>query len=139
MKYRIAALAAVLLAGTAQAATLTPADIAKRHVSAGGNIDTIMADYADDAVVLQDGKALQGKPEIRAFFEKMFPAKPAGAAAAPAAAPKMQVKRIWQEGDIGYLTWEMGPVSATEEFLVRDGKILVQAVFMRGGPPAPAK
>jgi hypothetical protein len=51
----------------------------------------------------------------------------------------MQVKRIWQEGDIGYLTWEMGPVSATEEFMVRDGKILVQAVFMRGGPPAPAK
>jgi hypothetical protein len=31
----------------------------------------------------------------------------------------------------------MGPVKATEEFLVRDGKIEGQSVFMQGGPPEP--
>ena len=128
-------------------ADLTPIDIVNRHVSSGGDVDVIMADYADDAVVLQQGKAFQGKPAIRKLFEAMFPKRPAGArpaGAPPAGAgapPKMNVTKVWQEGDVGFLTWEMGPVKATEEFLVRGGKIAVQTVFMSGGapgePPAP--
>lgn len=146
-KYGIAALALALIAGTAQAAD-SPKDIVQRHVSSGGDIDAIMADYADDAVVLQNGRAIAGKPAIRKLYENMFGGGSAPADAAPSAssgdnaaspsdgASGMKIDRIWEEGDVGFLTWQMGPVKATEEFVVRDGKIEVQAIFMQGGPPS---
>lgn len=134
----------------APALALTPTEIVNRHAAFGGkaDVDGMMGDYADDAVVLQAGRAIQGKPAIRALFERMFPARPAAAAAvtppATAAAPPrrpgggMNVTRVWEEGDVGFVTWTAGPVNATEEFLVRDGKIKVQAIFMSGAPPRPA-
>ncbi len=151
IKIGIATLAAILAVGTAQAATLTPTEIVNRHIGAKGDIDAIMADYADNAVVLQSGRAVQGKAAIRTLFERMFPKRPAGAApaAAPAPAggapaggpPAMKVTRVWEEGNVGFVTWEMGPIHATEEFIVRNGKIAVQAIFMApapgGPPPAP--
>lgn len=143
MKFRLlSAFAALSIAGTAQAADLTPTEIVNRHVSSGGNVDAIMADYADDAVVLQQGRAFQGKEAIRGLFEAMFkrPAGPAPSAqpvggANGSAAPKMNVTRVWEEGDVGFMTWEMGPMKATEEFIVRDGKIQVQTIFMSAPPP----
>ncbi len=45
---------------------------------------------------------------------------------------------MWQEGNVGYVTWETGPVHATEEFLVRNGKIAVQVIFIDGPPRPPA-
>lgn len=138
----VAALAAVTAAGAAHAADLTPTDIVNRHIAAAKvGVDAIMADFADDAVVLQAGRAVQGKAAIRALFARMLAPRPAAppAAGAPPSAPlaAMKVTRIWQEGNVGFDTWEMGPVHATEEFLVRDGKIEVQAVFMNGAPPRP--
>lgn len=149
LKFIAGTMGALLLAGAAQAATLTPTEIVNRHIGAKGDVDVIMADYADDAVVLQAGRAIEGKAEIRKLFERMFPKRPAGAAAAPAAAstnaapatarPAMKVTRIWEEGNIGFLSWEMGPTHTTEEFIVRDGKIQVQALFMSNtAPPKPA-
>jgi hypothetical protein len=138
--------AALMVTGTAQAAELTPTEIVNRHVHSGGNLDAIMADYADDAVVLQQGRAFQGKDQIRPLFARMFGggprpgAAPAAAPAAPPAGapprPAMKVTKVWEEGHVGFVTWEMGPVHATEEFIVRDGKIAVQVIFM-SAPPAP--
>jgi len=48
----------------------------------------------------------------------------------------MAVDKVWQEGNVGFVTWHMGPMHATEEFVIDDGKIEVQAIFMAGGPPA---
>ncbi len=150
LKFGVAALAAFMIAGAAQAAALTPTEIVNRHIGAKGDIDAIMADYADDAVVLQAGRAVQGKAAIRTLFERMFPKRPAGAAdqapvavsaagAAPATPrPSMKVTRIWEEGGVGFLTWELGPTNTTEEFIVRNGKIQVQALFMSSAPPQPA-
>jgi len=146
MKYAIGTLAALVLASTAHAATPTPEEIVQRHISAGGDLDKLIGDYADDAVVMQQGRVLQGKAAIRAFYANMFGQRPTGgAASAPppppnggaGGPPKMTVDKIWQEGDVGFVKWHMGPVKATEEFLVRDGKIQVQSVFMRGAPPGP--
>lgn len=139
MKYFAGAMSAMLLAGTAQAAALTPTEIVNRHIGAKGDIDMIMADYADDAVVLQAGRAIEGKAEIRKLFERMFPKRPQGADAVPAASepaarPAMKVTRVWEEGNVGFLNWEMGPTKTTEEFIVRDGKIAVQALFMTTDP-----
>jgi hypothetical protein len=143
IRFVAGALAAIIVTGAARAAP-SPIDIVHRHVSSGGNIDAIMADYADDAVVLQAGKAYQGKAEIRPLFEKMFAGRPAAPASGtpPATRPAggMRVNKVWQEGDVGLMTWSAGPMNATEEFLVKDGKIKVQAIFMSRAPaPAPAQ
>jgi hypothetical protein len=146
LKHAAGAAALKFAAGAAHAQGSTPAEIVQRHVGSGGNIDAIMADYADDAVVLQNGRAIQGKAAIRQLFETMFggrragPPPATGSAAPPGAAPsgppKMTVDKVWQEGDVGFDTWHMGPMHATEEFVTKDGKIEVQAIFMAGGPPA---
>jgi ketosteroid isomerase-like protein len=137
------AMAALAFASTAQAADPTPTEIVQRHTSAGGNLDKLMEDYADNAVVFQQGRAIQGKDAIRALYARMFPQRPAGAQAAGQAAPAsrpasggMKVTKVWEEGDVGFMTWEAGPVKATEQFLVRDGKIVLQAIYMSGAPQA---
>ncbi len=149
LKLGTGAVIALLAASAAQADT--PSDFVKRHMSSGSNVDAIMADYADDAVVLQNGRAVQGKTEIRKLFAAMFGGRPAGgppAGAAPAPPPAggppagggMKVTRIWEEGNVGFMTWEAGPMHTTEEFIIRDGKIAVQALFMTGaGAPPPPK
>ncbi|GEM_PF-1161595 len=137
--------AIAMLAATAAQAD-TPSDFVKRHTASGGNVDAIMADYAEDAVVLQNGRAVQGKAEIRKLFEAMFGRRGGGGAGAPGgqaqangggggaggppAGGGMKVTRVWEEGNVGFMTWEMGPMHATEEFIIKDGKIAVQAIFM---------
>jgi len=141
-KLPIAFAAVLLLSGTAHAAERTPTEIVQRHTSAGGDLDRLLEDYADDAVVFQQGRAIQGKDAIRALYARMFPPRPADAEPPPAS-PRpggggMNVTRVWEEGDVGFMTWEAGPVKATEQFLVRDGKIVLQAIFMSGAPaPSP--
>lgn len=138
MKYRGMAVAiAVLTAGAAHADT--PSDFVKRHTSSGGNVDAIMADYADDAVVLQNGRAVQGKAEIRKLFAGMFGggrAPGGGGAGGSPAGGGMKVTKVWEEGNVGFMTWEAGPMHVTEEFIIRNGKIAVQAIFMAGGSGA---
>ena len=130
----------LLTAGAARADT--PSDFVKRHTSSGGNVDAIMADYADDAVVLQNGRAVQGKVEIRKLFAGMFGGGRApgagtppagGAAGGPPADGGMKVTKVWEEGNVGFMTWEAGPMHVTEEFIIRNNKIAVQAIFMAGG------
>jgi ketosteroid isomerase-like protein len=130
LKYYVVAFAACAIAGAALAATLTPAEIVARHNAAvaKSDVDAMMADYADNAIVLQEGKTVQGKPAIRALFERMFPKPVAGAPATGAAA--MTVTRKWSDGDVGFYTWEMGAVHGTDEFVVRNGKIEIQSVFI---------
>lgn len=140
-----AAAAALIMTSAAYAASPTPTEIVQRHTAAGGNLDKLMEDYADNAVVFQQGRAIQGKAAIRALYAQMFPQRPANAQAAAPAAPAarpagnggMKVTRVWEEGDVGFMTWEAGPVKATEQFLVRDGKIVLQAIFMSGAPARP--
>lgn len=130
---------AIMAAGAAHADT--PSDFVKRHTSSGGNVDAIMADYADDAVVLQNGRAVQSKAEIRKLFEGMFggrrAAPPASGGAGGPPAGGMKVTKVWEEGNVGFMTWEAGPVHTTEEFIIRNNKIAVQAIFMAGGGAAP--
>jgi hypothetical protein len=79
----------------------------------------------------------------------MFPPRPAGAApvapppppagAAPAPTGGMNVTRVWEEGNVGFMTWTRGAMNATEEFIVRGGKIQVQVIFTSAPPPSVAK
>jgi ketosteroid isomerase-like protein len=136
IKYCVVAFAACAIAGAALAATLTPADIVARHNAAvaKSDVDAMMADYADDAIVLLEGKTVQGKTAIRTLFDRMFPKPVAGAPATGAAA--MTVTRKWSEGDVGFYTWERDAIHGTDEFVVRNGKIEIQSVFIGAGPAA---
>ena len=133
-RYGIAALAAFIVTGAGHAAGLSPTDIIRRHTSAvaQSNVDAMMADYADDAIVLEAGQAIQGKAAIRALFTRMFP--PPAPGAPPAGTAAMKITKSWQEGDVGFFTWELPTVRGTDEFIVHRGKIQVQAVFLSAAP-----
>jgi ketosteroid isomerase-like protein len=137
----MAALAAVLVAAAttqAQAADPSPSDVVNHHMSVvnTGDMDALMSDYADDAVVLQAGTAVQGKATITTTLTRLFGPD----------APKMNIVpvKVWQEGDVGFVDWTAngGALKGQDSFLVKNGKIEVQAVWI-GGPapagPAPAK
>jgi uncharacterized protein (TIGR02246 family) len=133
IKLSAAAIAlAVGMAGQALAAGLSPEDIIHRHVDAGNRADAaaMAADYAEDAVVLQPGQATQGRDAIQTLFGRIF---------SPNAAQKVTITpiKIWSQGDVGFISWEAngGAIKGQDSFLVRDGKIMVQAVFIGGGPP----
>ena len=128
----LAVATALLISGTARAAD-TPSEVVARHMAAfnKGDLAAMMADYADDAVVLQSGSAVQGKAAIQALFARIAAPPPSGAPRRP-----LTTTKLWQEGDVGFVNWTGGPINGTDQFLVRDGKIRVQVVFM-APPPAP--
>lgn len=138
MKLASAALAGalVLTAAPAFAQDLTPEQIIQRHMQAGARNDAaaMAADYADDGAVLQAGRAVQGKAAIRAWFEQLL-------GPAPSSPAKLDIHpvKITTSGDVGIVFWEVpnGP-HGEDSFLVRHGKILVQAVFPGATPQAPA-
>jgi len=137
MKITIAAAAALALlaAAPALAKDFTPAEIIQRHMAFGAKNDAkgMAGDYADDAVIIQGTRAVQGKAAILESFTKMLGPTPGGPA-------KLDIRpvKIISDGDVGMVFWQMpsGP-HGEDSFLVRHGKILVQAVFPGAMPAAP--
>ena len=105
----VAAAAVFALAGAASAQTLQPTDFVHRHMDAAakGDVDAIVADYADDAVTITANGVTVGKAAIRASFARMFPA---GGRATAGPMAGMKVDKVWQEGNVGLVSWEAGPV-----------------------------
>jgi ketosteroid isomerase-like protein len=137
LKTTLAALAlSVLATAPAFAQTEpTPAEIVQRHMqfANAGNIDAMIADYADDAVLLTAGRAVQGKTALRGAFTALLGGGAGGKK------PDIKPIKVWSEGDVGFVTWEMNAGTPTaakggDSFLVHHGKIIVQAVFT-GAPP----
>jgi ketosteroid isomerase-like protein len=126
----IALAVAMAMTGTAyaQSGGTTPTDIINRHMAAiaRSDVNVIMADYADDAVLLFDGKAIQGKAAIHDVIAAAF-APSAGAHTAA----EIKTLKIWQEGSIGFTNWQRGSATGSDSFVIRNGKIAVQAVFMK--------
>ena len=130
---RLLLAAAVLIAAApAFAADLTPEQIIHRHVEAAnrGDAAAMAADYAEDAEILEPGRAIHGRAAIQAAFDGIF-------------GPKAKVKftvtptRIWSDGDTGFIIWEAngGALKGGDTYLVRHGKIIAQAVFIEPRPP----
>jgi predicted SnoaL-like aldol condensation-catalyzing enzyme len=78
--------------------------------------------------MLNGANATQGKAAITAAFTALL--KPGGPAA------NIKPVKVWSQGNIGFVSWESGPVKGTDSFVIRNGKIAVQAVFIGVGPPA---
>ena len=136
----LAAMAFAAVAAVAFAAEHTPVEIVNRHIAFAnkGDVDGMVGDYAEDGMTITAGKVTAGKPALHAMFAGMI-----GGAAKPGVPTQPAIKnlKIWAEGDVGFVAWEMGAgtpqaVKGTDAFLVRHGKILVQTVFIGGQQPA---
>jgi hypothetical protein len=93
-------------------------------------LDAILADYADDACFLSEGRAYCGKPAIREFFDGFI------AALSPQAFGLFALRSLRVQGDLAYITWSAGPELplGTDTFVVRQGRIVTQTFAMHGEP-----
>jgi hypothetical protein len=85
-------------------------------------IDSILSDYEEASVLLTPYAEYRGLNEIRSFFDAFLKN------ATPEFWSSFKIASQTVEGDIAYLTWSSRPAVplATDTFLIRDGKILVQ-------------
>jgi len=107
--------------------TETTRAVVARHMAAldAADIEAVLADYADDAVMVSDtAGVLKGADALRAVFANV----PAGMVGG------MEMLSELFDGEIGYIVWKMAGVPlGTDTFVVRDGKIVAQTVAMYTG------
>ena len=97
--------------------------VLNHHLQAfGEGIDSIMADYTEDSVVIAPEGTYRGLEELRAFFTSLVEGLPEGSWEA------FKLCRKEVVGEIAYIHWEALPwiLLGTDTFVVRDGKIAVQ-------------
>ena len=85
-------------------------------------VDAIMQDYTDHSVLVTHDSTYRGLVEIRRFFTTLFKELPEGFFDA------LKMNRQEIVGEVAYILWERTPIisQATDTFVVRNGKILVQ-------------
>jgi ketosteroid isomerase-like protein len=106
--------------------TRTPEEVFQHHAEALGadDLDQIVADYADDAVLITPAGVQRGKDGIRAAFTQLLADVPDAA---------WDLKTQIYEGDVLFLEWAAHAAAAFIEdgidtFVFRDGLIRVQTV-----------
>jgi ketosteroid isomerase-like protein len=93
-------------------------------------VAAIVADYADGARFLTEGRVYRGRPEIGEFFRGFIAALPAGAI------ERFTLRSMEVDQDIAYITWCVGseiPLG-TDTFVVGDGRIVSQTFAMHAVP-----
>lgn len=103
------------------------------HVQAlGEGLESVLSDYAEDAVLYTPDGPQRGLGEIRAFFEVFM------AETLPKLLESFELLRTDIDGEILYVTWSAGDIAplGTDTFLIRDGKIQIQT-FAAYFPDAP--
>jgi ketosteroid isomerase-like protein len=106
--------------------TRTPQEVFAHHAQAlgAGDLDEIVADYADDSILITPAGAMRGKDGVRAAFATLLADVPNAA---------WDLKTQIYEGDVLLLEWTAdstaGPVDdGVDTFVFRDGLITVQTV-----------
>ena len=104
----------------------TPQEVFEHHgaVLVAGDIDGIVEDYSDDAILITPGGVLRGKDGVREGFTKLLSDVPNAEWAVPT--------QIF-EGDVLFIEWSATAASSRVEdgidtFVFRDGLIAVQTV-----------
>jgi len=105
----------------------TTTDVLDQHLKCFGknDLDGVLADYSSDAVLFVPGKSLKGADAIKPFFEAFF-----AEFAKPGASFSMRQQSV--DGDYAYIVWSAETAdnsyeSATDTFVVRNGKIVAQS------------
>jgi uncharacterized protein (TIGR02246 family) len=106
--------------------TRTPEEIFQHHAQAlgAGDLDEIVADYAEDAVFITPAGVRRGHDGIRAAFAQLLADVPDAA---------WDLKTLIFEGDALFLEWAATSAATRVEdgidtFLFRDGLIRLQTV-----------
>jgi ketosteroid isomerase-like protein len=106
--------------------TRSPAEVYEQHSLAmvAGELEHIVADYADDAIFITRAGVLRGKNGVRAGFTRLFEDLPN---------PRFDVRTRIFEGDVLFLEWSATSAASraddgVETFVVRDGEIVLQTV-----------
>ena len=106
--------------------TRTPQEVFADHgqALAAGDLDAIVADYADDSVVITSAGVARGKDEIRQVFVKLLDDLPEAA---------WDLKTLIFDGDVLLLEWAADSAvnsadDGVDTFVFRDGMIWAQTV-----------
>jgi hypothetical protein len=106
-----------------KAAPMITEAVLQNHLRAARiGVDAVMQDYTDQSILITHEATYRGLAEIRGFFTALFRQLPAGFFETV----RMQRQEI--VGEVAYILWQREPVitQATDTFVVRNGKILVQ-------------
>ena len=96
-----------------------------RHVEAfaKGDLDVLLSDYCEDAVLITPDSILRGRGEIETFFEEFLADFPPSST--------FEMSQCTVERTTAYIVWsgrseDRDIPFATETFMIRDGRILTQ-------------
>ena len=106
--------------------TRTPEEVFQHHVQAlgAGDLDEIVADYADDAALITPAGVNRGKDKVRAAFTQLLADLPDAA---------WELKTQIYEDDVLFLEWAADAAATRAEdgidtFVFSDGLIRLQTV-----------
>ncbi|MCE7988956.1 MAG: nuclear transport factor 2 family protein [Caldilinea sp. CFX5] len=98
---------------------------------AQGNLDQIMRDYSDEAILFTHQETFRWRVGVRNFFADLLAVLP------PNWLADFKVIRQEVEGEVAYIFWQAPPFFplATDTFVLRNGKIVVQTFAMLAPKP----
>jgi hypothetical protein len=106
--------------------TRTPQEVFQHHgaVLVAGDLDGIVSDYSDDAIIISPDGVLRGKEGVRQAFEKLLGDLPNA---------EWELPTTHFEDDILFLEWKATSEKVKAEdgidtFVFRDGLIRVQTL-----------
>ena len=127
-------LSCLLSIGVAQADQLQTEQTLTHHLESfgAGDIPAIMSDYADNAVVFLPNGILKGKAEITGLFDALV-------AEFGQEGVVFNLKHSAVDDEVAYIIWNAETPNnsytfATDTFLVKDGKIMVQTIAFNAVP-----
>ena len=87
-----------------------------------GDLEGVMSDFSEDSVLFLPQGPVRGIAGLRAFYKELLTRPPSGFPEA------FELLRRDVDGEVAYIVWkaEPGVRLATDTFIVRGGKIMVQ-------------
>jgi hypothetical protein len=82
----------------------------------------VSALYAEDAIHVRGDKVLNGAQVIRSGYSAFFYGLPSGAT--------FDLLGVEVRGDVRYLAWKAGPLTAYESIILRDGVIILEYTYI---------
>jgi ketosteroid isomerase-like protein len=106
--------------------------VLEQHIQAiiSRDLNSIMRDYADDAVVFAPVGVFKGLQSIRAFFQAALETL------TPEALEQLKFSKKEFHDEHAYVLWSAGQAVpfAGDVFQIRDGKILTQGIVQQVSP-----
>ena len=87
-----------------------------------GDVDKILADYSEDAVLFHPEGTVKGKAELRPFFEAIAPML-------DGLLTDFEIVRLSSDGEVCFLFWKsVATPFSSDTYVVKNGKITAQAI-----------